>query len=152
MDFSSESRSCLTDALAQLATLEQTQVEIWVNLQKFKDPQQTRRVSPNAHHLAKSIYSCSFESVKIKEWKWNRQQSALSICAMQSSLTNEYDMDGFRELLALHVHTLYTIFTILLTLWNSEQKNGLLIKLFCFSSDFDETWWSCRYPCVLKFH
>ena len=38
VDFSSESRSCLTDALAQLATLEQTQVEIWVNLQKFKDP------------------------------------------------------------------------------------------------------------------
>ena len=31
----------------------------------------------------------------------------------------------------------YTIFMILLTLWNSEQKNGLLIKLFCFSSDFD---------------
>ena len=48
--------------------------------------------------------------------------------------------------------TLCTIFTILLTLWNSEQKNGLLIKLFCFSSDFDETWWSCSYPCVLQFH
>ena len=44
------------------------------------------------------------------------------------------------------------IFTILLTLRNSEQKNGLLIKLFCFSSDFDETWWSCSYPCVLQFH
>ena len=42
-----------------------------------------------------------------------------------------------------------TIFTILLTLWNSEQKNGLLIKLFCFSSDFDETYWSFSYPCVL---
>ena len=28
----------------------------------------------------------------------------------------------------------------LLTLGNSEQKNGILIKLFCFSSDFDETW------------
>ena len=38
---------------------------------------------------------------------------------------------------------LCTIFTILLTLWNSEQKNVLLIKLFCFSSDFDETWWNC---------
>ena len=37
---------------------------------------------------------------------------------------------------------LCTIFT-LLTLWNSEEKNGLLIKLFCFSSDFDETWWNC---------
>ena len=49
-------------------------------------------------------------------------------------------------------HALCTIFTILLTLWNSEQKNGLLIKLFCFSSDFDETWWSCSYPCVLQFH
>ena len=44
------------------------------------------------------------------------------------------------------------IFTVLLTLWNSEQKNGLLIKLFCFSSDFDETWWSCSYRCVLQFH
>ena len=32
---------------------------------------------------------------------------------------------------------LCTIFTILLTLWNSEHKNWLLIKLFCFSSDFD---------------
>ena len=51
---------------------------------------------------------------------------------------------------------LCTIFTILLTtLWNSEQKNGLLIKLFCFSFDFDfdeTTWWSCSYPCVLQFH
>ena len=25
-------------------------------------------------------------------------------------------------------------------------------KIFCFSSDFDETWWSCSYPCVLQFH
>ena len=32
--------------------------------------------------------------------------------------------------------SLCTIFIILLTLWNSEQKNGLLIKLFCFSFDF----------------
>ena len=47
---------------------------------------------------------------------------------------------------------LCTIFTILLTLWNSEQKNGLLVKLFCFSSDFDETCWSCSYPCVQQFH
>ena len=30
---------------------------------------------------------------------------------------------------------LCTILTILLTLWNCEQKNGLLIKLFYFSSD-----------------
>ena len=35
-------------------------------------------------------------------------------------------------------HSLCTIITILLTLWNSEQKNGLLIKLFCFASDFDK--------------
>ena len=48
--------------------------------------------------------------------------------------------------------SLYMIFTILLTLCNAEQKNRLLIKLFCFSSDFDETWWSCSYPCVLQFH
>ena len=38
---------------------------------------------------------------------------------------------------------LYTIFTFLLTLWNSEKKNGLFKKLFCFSTDFDETWWNC---------
>ena len=46
------------------------------------------------------------------------------------------------------------IFTILLTLWNSEQKNGVLINIFfCFSCDFDETWWwSCSYSCVLQFH
>ena len=34
-------------------------------------------------------------------------------------------------------------------------KNGLLINLFCFSSDFDETWWSCRtnvYYDFTKFH
>ena len=47
---------------------------------------------------------------------------------------------------------LCTIFTIILILWNSEQKNGLLIKLFCFSSDFVETWWSCSTHCVLQFH
>ena len=47
---------------------------------------------------------------------------------------------------------LCTIFTILLTLWNSEQKNGLLIKLFCFSSDFDDTWWNCSTHWVLKLH
>ena len=38
--------------------------------------------------------------------------------------------------------SLCMIFTILLRLWNSEQKNGLLIKR-CFSSDFDETWRNC---------
>ena len=32
-----------------------------------------------------------------------------------------------------------TIFTILLTLWNSEKKNGLLIKLFLFFIWF---WWN----------
>ena len=47
---------------------------------------------------------------------------------------------------------LCTIFTILLTLWNSELKNGLLIKLFCFLSDLDETWRSCSYPYVVQFH
>ena len=44
------------------------------------------------------------------------------------------------------------IFTVLLSLWNSEQKNGLIIKLFCFSSDFDETWWNCRTHGYLKLH
>ena len=46
---------------------------------------------------------------------------------------------------------LCTIFTILLTLWNSEEKNGLLINLFCFSSDFDETWWSCSTQVYYNF-
>ena len=50
------------------------------------------------------------------------------------------------------MYALCTIFTILLTLWNSEQKNGQLIKLFCFSFNFHETWWSHSYPCVLQFH
>ena len=52
---------------------------------------------------------------------------------------------------SFEANTLYMIITILLelALWNSEQKNGLLIKLFLFSSDFDETWWSCS---VLQFH
>ena len=27
--------------------------------------------------------------------------------------------------------------------WIKNSKNVLLIKLFCFYSDFDETWWSC---------
>ena len=27
--------------------------------------------------------------------------------------------------------------------WKTHVLNGLLIKLFCLSSDFDETWWSC---------
>ena len=44
------------------------------------------------------------------------------------------------------------IFTILLTLWNSEPKKLLKIKLFCFSSDFDATWWSCSTHCVLQFY
>ena len=44
------------------------------------------------------------------------------------------------------------IFMILLTLWNSEQKNGLLMKLFCFSSDFDETWWNSSTHWVLQLH
>ena len=44
------------------------------------------------------------------------------------------------------------IFTILLTLWNSEQKNRPLIKLFCFSSDFDATCWSWSTYCVLQLH
>ena len=51
----------------------------------------------------------------------------------------------------IHI-SLCMIFTILQTLWNSEQKNGLLIKLFCFSFDLDENWWSCSYPCALQFH
>ena len=48
--------------------------------------------------------------------------------------------------------SLCTIFTILLTLWNSEQKNGLLIKKFCFSSDFDETWGNCSTHGYLQLH
>ena len=60
-------------------------------------------------------------------------------------------MSGFRPGFQNPV-PLCTIFTILLTLWNSEQKNWLLIKLFCVSFDFDETWWSFSYPYVLQFH
>ena len=47
--------------------------------------------------------------------------------------------------------SLCTIFTILLTLWNSEPKKLLKIKLFGFSSDFDETWWSCSIHMYYKF-
>ena len=36
------------------------------------------------------------------------------------------------QLFILEIHYVCTIFTILLTLWNSEQKNGLLIKLSVF--------------------
>ena len=59
-----------------------------------------------------------------------------------------------KKIVQWKMSTLCTIFTILLTLWNLEQKNGPLIKLFCFSSDFDETCWSCSYPWpfVLQFH
>ena len=46
-------------------------------------------------------------------------------------------------LCTLSVYALCTILTILRTLWNSEQINGLLIKLFCFLSNFDETGWNC---------
>ena len=31
-------------------------------------------------------------------------------------------------------------------------ENGLLIKLFCFSSDFDETWWNCSTHRVRQHH
>ena len=54
--------------------------------------------------------------------------------------------DGISEqdpLIGKTTVALCTIFTILLTIWNSEQKNGQLIKLFCFSSEFDETWRNC---------
>ena len=52
------------------------------------------------------------------------------------------DVETKRDLLLSHSlgKPLCKNFTILLTLLNSEQKNMLLIKLFCFSSDFDETW------------
>ena len=44
----------------------------------------------------------------------------------------------YGKILLWSPYSLCTIFKILLTLWNSEQKNGLLIKLFCFSSKLDE--------------
>ena len=62
---------------------------------------------------------------------------------------------GFRKLCRkfYRIYTKHcTIFTILLSLWNFEQNTRLLIKLFCFSFDFDETWWHCSYPCVLQLH
>ena len=71
----------------------------------------------------------------------------------------EWQQEAFKVWAVLAVvrwqFSLCTIFTILLTLWNSEQKNRLLINLLCFSSDFDETWWSCSthgYYKFTKFH
>ena len=58
-------------------------------------------------------------------------------------MNNEYSIHHYTTTkLLLYPNALCMIFTILLTLLNSEQKNGLLTKLFCFASDFDETWWS----------
>ena len=31
-------------------------------------------------------------------------------------------------------------------------ENGQLVKLFCFSSNFDETWWNCTSQWVLQLH
>ena len=36
-----------------------------------------------------------------------------------------------------------------LKFWTEKRA---IIKLFCFSSDFDETWWSCSTHFVLQFH
>ena len=101
------------------------------------------RIPPFLWEIFKTLYRSSLFGQKIKKVtnvNFNRttQGLFLSQCLYGSYFT--------------HKHALCTIFTILLTLWNSEEKNGLLIKLFCFSSDFDETWWSCSYPCVLQFH
>ena len=60
-----------------------------------------------------------------------------------------YNLPYFNPFLHGTLRALCTIFTILLTLWNSEQKNRLLIKLFCFSFDFDETWWNCSIHWIL---
>ena len=35
--------------------------------------------------------------------------------------------------------------------WFKNTKNGPLINLFCFSSNFDETWWSCSTPMCTSF-
>ena len=63
------------------------------------------------------------------------------VCRNSFIYWNKYDLGkrnyDFRRC------ALCTIFMIPLTLWNSVQKNRLLIKLSCFSSDFDETWWNC---------
>ena len=56
-----------------------------------------------------------------------------SICVLGLNMINDKVFIGKK-------HTPCMIFTILLTLRNSEQKNGLLVKRFCFSSNFDETW------------
>ena len=34
----------------------------------------------------------------------------------------------------------------------SWTEKWAINKTFCFSSDFDETWWSCSIQCVLQFH
>ena len=67
----------------------------------------------------------------------------------QISPLNNPNTPGFPHLQAL---PLCMIVMILLPLWNSEQKNGLLIKLFWFSSDFDETWWNCSTRGYLQLH
>ena len=33
--------------------------------------------------------------------------------------------------------------------WVKNSKNVLLVKLFCFYSDFDENWWGCRFMCTI---
>ena len=72
-------------------------------------------------------------------WLRNKKQHFLKInkkkYLMEENRTENMCPDFFNQMCLLCM-----IFTILLTLGNSELKRGLLIKLFCFSSDFDETW------------
>ena len=88
--------------------------------------------------------------------KWLTCYSLFRLPVFYNSISHAFDASQERDWIAgPHTHcskngklvqwkcvyVLCTICTILLTLWNSELKNGLLIKLFYFSSDFDETWW-----------
>ena len=80
--------------------------------------------------------------LKMKKIAINNVSS--SCCTITSKAKNQRFENFF-----LHIAR---SFATLLTLWNSEQKNGLLIKLFCFTSDFDETGWNCSTYWVLQLH
>ena len=89
--------------------------------------------SSSTHHFQKKILILS----RVEKWYQNLQQERkLHVCKMNTYLqflSNTYNGEG------IFGFALCTIFTILLILWNSEQKNGLLIKLFMF---FIRFWWN----------
>ena len=99
-------------------------------------------------NLAWGLNQCAMKAWKRKQ-KLHMTANNCSICIAPTSLfilfLSGLHFDVANTLMMIQQKTLALcmIFMILLTLWNYEQKNMLLIKLFCFSSDFDETWWNC---------